>query len=56
MGTIREHSGPIFTLTQSANHIFSGGMEGIIRVWNFSNVNDKKDINKRCCVGNWSNS
>lgn len=38
MGTIREHSGPIFTLAQGANRIFSGGMEGIIRAWNFENV------------------
>lgn len=31
-------------------------MEGIIRVWNFQNVNQKKDVNKKCCVGAWNNS
>lgn len=38
LGTIREHSGPIFTITQGENYLFSGGMEGVIRVWNFQNV------------------
>lgn len=56
LGTIREHSGPIFTLAKSPNYIFSGGMEGIVRVWNFTNVNDKKDVTKKCCVGSWDNS
>lgn len=31
-------------------------MEGIVRVWNFMNVNDKKDVSKKCCVGSWDNS
>lgn len=38
LGTIREHTGPIFTITQGENYLFSGGMEGIVRVWDFQNV------------------
>lgn len=38
MGTIREHSGPIFTLAHGSHRVFSGGMEGIVRAWNFQTV------------------
>jgi WD40 repeat protein len=54
LGTIREHAGPVFTLTQGEGYVFSGGMEGIIRAWDFNNANDKKDISRKCCVGSWN--
>lgn len=56
LGTIREHSGPIFTVTEGDNHIFTGGMEGIVRCWNFKNVQNKKDINISNLIGQWNNS
>jgi WD40 repeat protein len=31
--TIREHTGPIFTVTGGDDYTFTGGMEGIIRCW-----------------------
>jgi WD40 repeat protein len=56
LGTIRGHTGAIFALTQGENYVFSGGIEGIIRVWDFNNINDKKDISRKTCVGNWNNT
>ena len=35
LGTIREHSGPVFTVIEGDGFVLTGGMEGIIRCWNF---------------------
>ena len=56
MGTIREHAGPIFTMSQGEGFLFSGGMEGIIRAWDFSNVHEKKDVGRKNLVGSWNNT
>lgn len=31
-------------------------MEGIIRAWDFTNVNDKKDVGRKNMVGAWNNA
>ena len=56
LGTIREHGGPIFTLANSEKHLFSGGMEGIIRAWDFSSVQEKKDVGRKNLAGAWNNT
>lgn len=56
IGAIREHSGPIFTVVQAENYVFTGGMEGVIRGWDFRNVSEKKDLGKKNLVATWNNS
>ena len=56
LGTIREHSGPVFTIAEGDEFVLTGGMEGIIRCWNFDNIQEKKDIGRKNLMGSWANS
>ena len=56
LGTIREHSGPVFTIAEGDQFVLTGGMEGIIRCWNFEHVEEKKDIGRKNLMGSWANS
>lgn len=56
LGTIREHSGPIFTVIECEGCVLTGGMEGVIRCWDFRNVAEKKDVNRKNLIGVWNNS
>ena len=31
--TIRQHLGPVYALTSSEDFVFTGGAEGVIRMW-----------------------
>lgn len=54
VATIREHAGPIFTAVEGEGFLFTGGMEGIIRAWNFPKKVTQNT--KRLQVGQWNNS
>jgi len=52
---VREHAGPIFTAVEGDGLLFTGGMEGIVRCWNFP----RKVIGqaaRKCMIGHWNNS
>ena len=53
LATLREHSGPIFTAVEAEGHVRTGGMEGVIRCWNFPG---KSGPFKKCLAGQWNNS
>jgi len=43
--TIRDHTGPIFTCVEGDGYVFTGGMEGVIRAYNFkSHSKEKKHL------------
>ena len=57
--TMRGHTGPIFSVTGNNNLLYTGGSEGIIRVWNTpqeSEVNHYGDTKngQNYCIAQWS--
>lgn len=54
--TIREHSGPIFTAVEGEGYLFTGGMEGIIRCWNFPRKMNGGQNQKKYLCGSWTNN
>lgn len=55
LGTIREHAGPIFTAVEGQGYLFTGGMEGIIRCWNFPRKLNLSQ-QKKFLACSWNNS
>jgi|JI9StandDraft_1071089.scaffolds.fasta_scaffold163584_2 hypothetical protein len=55
LGTIREHAGPIFTAVEGEGYLFTGGMEGIIRGWNFPKKLSSSG-QKKYLTCSWNNS
>jgi hypothetical protein len=52
--TVREHAGPIFTAVEGEGYLFTGGMEGIVRCWNFPRKLGQGS--KKMLAGYWNNS
>lgn len=53
--TVREHTGPIFSITGSDDYVFTGGMEGIIYCWSLPSK-DEVEPNGSYLRGSWENS
>lgn len=54
--TVREHAGPIFTAVEGEGCLFTGGMEGIVRCWNFPRKLAPGQPHKKYLQGSWNNS
>ena len=43
-------------MIECEGYALTGGMEGVIRCWDFRNVKEKKDVGRKNLVGSWTNS
>lgn len=47
VSTIREHLGPVYASTTHRNSLFTGGLEGVVRQWDFDSLlADGKSLNE----------
>lgn len=53
--TIREHTGPIFSIAGSDDYVFTGGMEGVVYCWSLPSK-DEVDPTANYLRGSWENS
>lgn len=56
LATVREHAGPVFTAVEGDGHLFTGGMEGVIRCWNFPRQINMGQSHKNFLNSSWNNS
>ena len=53
---MREHAGPVFTAVEGDGYLFTGGMEGVIRCWNFPRNMNMGQNHKKFLNSSWNNS